>query len=234
MVTQNNNHPSSCPTCEFTHGKPGNPHLCANGTMFCNVCNSKWRELAGNTDSGKIPKKLPGKCLNQSLGSLPLPALSQPSSDTVPQPLASHQSVAWSYSDSPTLLMAGIGAVLFLATLLVYQFYPLPESKPLAKNALTQLTLDNIKTENVKNSNIRVWIISARISNHSAHSLPVPPILMSSGTKGSSGYFDWTVKPALQKLAPGSNLIIRASVRKPAGSGQKVELEFIGGILNSG
>ena len=56
MVTQNNNHPPSCPTCEFAHGKPGSPHLCTDGTMICKTCNSKWRELAESVDSGEIPK----------------------------------------------------------------------------------------------------------------------------------------------------------------------------------
>jgi hypothetical protein len=230
MVTQQNNHSASCPTCEFTRGVPGNPRFCPDGTMICITCNSKWRDLTKATGSEEIPNVSSNQYSQQPDYLLPASAISQPSLTKISGSSKKYQPAASSYFKSASLYLTGLGTIVILITVLVYQIFPLTNSSQRAKTSTNQLALDNIKVENIRYSNTPIWIISARISNHSENTLPVPPILMSSGEKGTSGYFGWTYKPALQKLAPGSNLIIRSSMRKPVGSSKKVKLEFIGNL----
>ncbi len=209
-------HSPSCPNCEFTKGNCGKPSPCGDGTMICATCNTRWRDIAHLPKSEFTPQKTGKRKITISLPS----AIS--ANNTRPLSLRS----------------AGLYAVLavFLGSSIVfsYNFYQRNFNIKSDNTAPGELILGQISVKNIQNINTPVWVISGTVSNNSTNILNVPSILMSSGTKGSSGYFTWTYHPALQILSPGSNFRFRTSVRKPLGNSGGIELKFIRGNLESG
>ena len=118
---------------------------------------------------------------------------------------------------------------MLMGAVILHQYELFADTQLIEQPLQKHLTIDDITIENIENRDTPVWIISAIISNATSNPLAIPPIVMSAGRKGSSGYFDWTYKPALQKIAPGSKLTIRTAIRKPVGIHKDIRLEFASG-----
>jgi hypothetical protein len=228
-------HGISCPTCDYKYGLAGQPRMNANGSMTCKVCNSQWRELNGpNIDHSEVRiSSQPDLICESSIRST-----SNILSSDFMQKRPGFSLGFWpgsspAFSLSFVSISVGIIITLLVATT-VWRSQELPSKYSTQLDKFNALILDNIKVEQRINNHARFWEITARVSNHSAHSINVPSIVMKSGVKGSSGYFDRTYRPALQKLAPGSNLIIRTSVHQPKGSNKDIQLEFASGHPESG
>ena len=216
----------SCPTCEYRRGHTGQPVSQANGTMICNICDSKWRNLNRIQDIGEEFKTHPQQFEN------PVALIQTSNIDNLGQLKPGHNNRHRSCYSAISIAISC--ALVVLAVANGDQILNSNDYSHQAKVQNTPLTLDNIKIEGRSNNQAPFWIVTARITNNTLHSVAVPPILMRSGNKGSSGYFDWTYRPALQKLAPGTNLIIRSSIHKPAGSSKNIEIEFADNNLKSG
>lgn len=226
MINQNEVPITSCPTCEYKHGHSGQPVSHANGSMTCNICSSKWRNLNNIQDAGGDIKSYSQKFMEQvALADAPdIRDLVhfKPDHNIRHRPRFSAKSVVISC------------ALIFLSTGYSYHVLRSNNTARQVKIQTTPLTLDNIKIEDHRNNQVPFWIITARITNKTVHSVAVPSIRMQSGNKGSSGYFGWTYRPALQKLAPGTNLIIRTSIHKPVGSSRNIEMKFADNNFKSG
>ncbi|MCP4183184.1 MAG: hypothetical protein GY761_07685 [Hyphomicrobiales bacterium] len=226
MIKQNEVPVVSCPACEFMHGHAGQPVSHANGSLTCNICDSKWRNLNSIQDTNGEPKAYSQQFLEQ------VTFAHTPNIDDMGQSKSDHKIKHRSvYSAIPVIISC---ALIILATGYSYQVLQSNTSVRQEKIQTTPLTLDNIKIEDKWNNQASFWTITARITNNTIHSVTVPPVQMRSGSKGSSGYFGWTYRPALQKLSPGSNLTIRTSIHKPVGSSKNIEMEFADNNLKSG
>ncbi len=226
MINQNEVPVISCPTCEYRNGHAGQPVSHATGSLTCNICNSKWRDLNNIQDTCGEQKNYSQQFVEQAepAHTPNIYDLGQLSSDHNIRHRSRYSAI--SVVISCTLII--------LATGYSYQVLQSNHSFRLEKIQAIPLALDNIKIETHSNNQVPFWMITARITNQTVHTVTVPPILMKSGTKGSSGYFDWTYRPALQKLAPGTNLIIRSSIHKPVGSSRNIKMEFADNNFESG
>jgi len=226
MINDNEAPVISCPTCEYRYGHGGQAVSHAKGLLTCNVCNSKWRDLNNSQYTGGKSKRHGQPFMAQAA-----PADVRDIND-LGQLKPDHQ--IRHRSGFCALSVAISCALIILVVVGGYQILVWDDFSRQAKIQTSALTLDNIKVENRSNNQLPFWTITARITNKTVHSVTVPPILMKSGNKGSSGYFGWTYTPALQKLAPGTNLIIRSSIHKPFGSSKIIEMEFADNNLKSG
>jgi hypothetical protein len=226
MINQNEMPVISCPTCEYRYGHAGQPVSHANGPLTCNICNSRWRDLNNIQNTGGEPKTHSQQFIEQAaLAHTPnIYDLGQLKSDHNIRHRSHFSTISVVISCALIILVVGGSYSVLVSSDFFRQ----------AKIQTSSLTLDNIKVEDHRNNQVPFWVITARIINKTAHSVTVPPILMRSGNKGSSGYFGWMYRPALQKLAPGTNLIIRTSIHKPFGSSKNIEMEFADNNLKSG
>ena len=230
MAIFKNNHPISCPSCDFTRGETGSPQICGDGTMVCRNCHSKWRELGNSRTPAAATSYLP----------TPLNAISNPF-----QPTASPAREIPRLPASICLLTSMAVLLICMAWMGYHSYFAsynnrVQTTKPDHSRFTHQLTLDIINIEDIGNWDTAVWVISAKISNLSSQTLHVPAIQMRAGTKGSGGYLDHIYQPALQSLAPGANLKIRTAVHKPNPGASifapenRLKLEFVSPNLNSG
>ena len=226
--------PTSCPTCEFTHGHGGKPQICTDGTLYCHSCQSTWRELTNKsstqvTNTGASDTDISTDASQNSVSAFCVPDFA---GKLHPKHSGPHSgSVAYKYC----VAILAVFGVFFMIMAVASVIFDQPNGGNLnASMGSDELVLGNIKIENRRNRNASILVISANIYNPTPNFLRIPLIQMSSGTKGSSGYFNRTYQPALQNLAPGANLKIRTTVGKPAQSANDVKLEFVGSIVNSG
>lgn len=122
-----------------------------------------------------------------------------------------------------------LAAVLAATVILTTGWYIFPERNPKPVNTPKNLAISGVSIESFTNSNQPVWIITGKVNNNSPHALHIPPIKIFSLEKGSSGYFTWTYRSALQKLAPGASFRFRTAIRKPAGISSDIQLKFDAG-----
>lgn len=120
-------------------------------------------------------------------------------------------------------------AVLAATVILTTGWYIFPERNPKPVNMQDNLAISGVSIESFTNSNQPVWIITGKVNNNSPHALRIPPLKIFSLEKGSSGYFTWTYRSALQKLAPGASFRFRTAIRKPAGISNDIQLKFDAG-----
>ncbi len=90
------------------------------------------------------------------------------------------------------------------------------------------LSIGDIIVKNIARTNGKILVVSGEVHNNSLNRLPVPPLLMYWGHKGSSGYIERTYYPALQYLAPGASFKFQTSIGKPVGGAKSVKLKFAG------
>ena len=216
----------ACPTCEYQHGHVGQCVAQPDGLLTCNICKSNWRDLNKflNTDGESITRSQPFITHSALAGAMDClnPRPLKPADNT------RVRSGIWALS---TVLF---GVLIILLAGGGYRGLVSGNFSGQAKIQSSALILENIKVEDHNNNQAAFWVITARISNKSVHTVTVPTVLMRSGNKGSSGYFGWSYTPALQKLSPGTNLIIRTSIHKPFGSSKNIEMEFADNNFRSG
>ena len=230
MTSYNKTLITTCPTCDYLHGKPGQPAYHPNGSMTCNICNSQWREING-TRSSSQQNSAPGAISPSSVVDISMQAGPMQPWPKQRRFIPKNSGIQLS---TTTLSAVIFCTILVWVAVLAYQKLPSGNSAQLVKSSFSSLMLDNVKVETHKNNHAGFWTVTARITNRSANSITLPPILMMSGTKGSSGYFSRTYTPALQKLAPGTNLIIRTSIHRPFGSSRNIQLKFAANHSKSG
>lgn len=190
---------SNCPNCEFLGNDPALPISCGDGILMCQVCDTKWREVDTRPKQKAPPQHMP-------------PSIAE---KTKSQAISS-------------FVIAVVFACLAGLLLLNEWTTQFPDEITVSSNSQEYLSLSHISIESFDNSNGDILVVSGEVRNNSPFNQSVPSVVMHSGHKGSSGYFNWIYHPALQNLAPGASFRFRTSISKPGGSAGSIRLKFGG------